>query len=224
MNNIDIDRVHAIRQENLSLLLDRLPGIDVARAASVTPAYISQIKNGKRAMTSGLAIEIENGLGLPAGWLSKTHLDLRGLTIRGPQVDEPSAIPMHGDDTAEKEKMALKVRNAIQYSDYATALFTTVSLCLDEMVPTQRRYVMDWVAERFDLNGMPRGQSKKLHGPKGSDDWSRDAEDYVEHDAQKPWDLGDRRTGEKQDTGERRRSTDGEQVFIKLFHDGGYGQ
>lgn len=220
---------YELRRENLRALLDRLPAIDVARSAGVTPATISQVKNDKRQMSFELARKIEQGMGLPGEWFDRYHLDLSELTIAAPKYDEPGAvIAMHGDcDQADlKEEMARRVRGAIQYSDYATALFTTASLCIDEMLPTQRRYLMDWVTARYDLNGIPRGQSKPLEGPEGTDSYQTDNAEWQQNDADKPWklDKDDRRRGQKPDTGERRRRTDGEQKFIKLFHDGGYGQ
>ena len=220
---------YQLRRDNLRALLDRIPAIDVARSAGVTPATISQVKNDKRQMSYELARKIEQGMSLPAEWFDKYHLDLSELTIAGPKYDEPGAvIAMHGDsDQATlKETTARKIRGAIQYSDFATALFTTCSLCIDEMLPTQRRYLMDWVTERYDLNGIPRGQSVKLEGPEGSDVLETDTGAYEHSDANEPWilDKGERRLGQKSDNGKRRRSTDGEQIFVKLFHDGGYGQ
>ena len=232
----DIDHLHnamsqryELRQENLKSLLSRMPAIDVARSANVTPATISQVKNGHRQMSYELARKIERGMSLPAEWFDKYHLDLSELSIAGPRYDEPGAvIAMHGDcdQAALKEEMARKVRGAIQYSDYATALFTTSSLCIDEMLPTQRRYLMDWVTERYDLNGIPRGQSQKLEGPEGSDAYQTEGDQWQPSDADEPWNLagGERRLGQKPDDGNRRRATDGERKFMKLFHDGGYSQ
>ena len=67
---------HQARAENLAKLLCRHPSLRVfADQTRLSPAHVSQMKNGVRRMGDEVARRIEARLRLPHGWMDHPHTD-----------------------------------------------------------------------------------------------------------------------------------------------------
>lgn len=159
------DPANATRMSNLGLILRRVPAIDVAQAIGKTPAMVSMKKNGKRNITDETARKIETHFGLEDGWMDEHHFEelpanfgtqgSQGLPLR---ATIPKDVAMEGrvDDVADKERMALKIREAVQRLDYRTALHVGATFLVDEMTDDQRRLFTQWLGSRYHLQtGVP---------------------------------------------------------------------
>lgn len=156
---------NATRVSNLGLILRRVPAIDVAQAIGKTPQLVSMKKTGKRKISDETARQIERHFGLDEGWMDQHHFEelppnfgtqgAQGLPLR---AQAPGDVSMEGrpQDVADKERMALQIREAIQRLDYRTALHVSATFLLDDMTDDQRRLFAQWFGSRYSLQtGVP---------------------------------------------------------------------
>lgn len=166
------DEVAATRMSNLGLLRFRVPAIDIAQAIDKTPAAVSLYKTGKRKISDQVARDIEQHFGLDEGWMDDHHFaelpdnfgtqGSRGLPLK---ATAPKDVSMQGkpDDVVAKERMALRIREAVQRLDFFTAMHVGATFFIDEMTDDQRRLFAQWFGQRYNVQtGEPLGARSNL--------------------------------------------------------------